>query len=392
MKRLIQLTAIAVIAFTSCSKNLQEMVDKGQYDEAILYAAEKLQGEENKETKYVKSLEEAFSKVMARDLDRIAYMEEEGRPEYYGKIYNLYEVIEERQERIRPFLPLQSEDGYVATFEMIDPRPGISKYATLDSDYHYQSAIGLLNRWKPERKDLARDAYKQLREIDRYYDEYKDVEELKVIAKEKGIEYAILVADIANHMFIDNATYNDFVRMNINSLNRQWMRFHQDRKEDIIYDYEVIIGIVDVQIDSEKERAHTFHYEKEVEDGFTYVYDERGNVAKDSLGNDIKIPAFKTIRATVTEVERYKSAAALGAVDIYNLHNNRKVEEIPIDAVIDFVGFSCIVKGNKRAIDGNVKHKYDNFLEPFPLDAEMIYEGLMNIREAALKAIRKEFS
>ena len=38
---------VCIFVAASC-KNIQKMVDKGEYDKAIFYAVEKLQGEENK--------------------------------------------------------------------------------------------------------------------------------------------------------------------------------------------------------------------------------------------------------------------------------------------------------------------------------------------------------
>ena len=51
------------------------------------------------------------------------------------------------------------------------------------------------------------------------------------------------------------------------------------------------------------EQVHTNSYTdmKEVEDGWTHLYDDEGHVVKDSTGNAIKVPKYETITALISE-------------------------------------------------------------------------------------------
>lgn len=392
MKRMFTLFILAIMLLSSC-KNIQKMVDKGQYDEAIVYAAEQLQGEEHKKTKYVTALEDAFAKVMSRDYDRLEYMEASDRPEYYGKIYQLYKMIERRQERIRPFLPLISEDGYVAHFKMTDVRPALAEYAEKDAAYHYELAHKYLNEYTPDNKGKARSAYRSLLEVEQYFSDYKDIESLMEEAKTLGTEHVYITTSLDPYAMLDPVSRRAFEEMDIRGLDQNWIAFHNVVHDDLVYDYKVSLEMNEVYVDGEQERANTYHYTREIQDGWNYLLDERGNVAKDTLGNDIKMPRYVEVKARVIEVARRKNAQLRADLIVVDLHTGREIDRYPIDAHIDFNGFSCILRGDKRALQSaDRKHHMDGYLEDFPVDEEMIYSGIMEITNVAKKKIKKQFS
>lgn len=351
-----------------------------------------MQGEEDKKTKYVTALEDAFSRVMSQDFDRIDHMVSSNRPEFYGKIYNLYRKIQNRQNKIRPFLPLVSEDGYVATFKMIDTRPYLTTYANKDSEYLYNRAIRLLDEYTPSHKEKARAAYRSLVSIDKYFDSYKESEMLADKAIELGMEYVYVTTFVPKHVFLDNYSYNALKSYNLSNIDKDWITFHDFREEGIDYDYEVIVGIEEIILGREKENRNVFHLNKEIQDGLKYVLDKKGNVLKDSLGNDVKEPNFINVTGKVIEIERRKHTDLMANIKIINLHTEKIVDEIPIEAHIDYDGFSCRYRGDKRALNKKYKGRLDQYLEPFPTDEEMIYEGIINIAKEARRKIRKEFS
>jgi hypothetical protein len=391
MKRTIHIIVLGMLALSSC-KNIQKMVDKGEYDEAIIYAAEKLQGDEDRKTRYVTALEDAFERVMAQDFRRLEQLKERERSEDYGKIYQLYHKIERRQSRIRPFLPLISEDGYVAHFKMIDTRPMIKEYAEKDAAYLYEKAEDYLDAYTPEEKHLARNAYRALENIERYFRDYKEKEALMREARRLGTEHVYVNSEVSPYILLDRDSRAMITDLNINGMNGEWVAFHNIIHEDMTYDYKVTLAVQDMLIEPGRENAHTFHYEKEIQDGWNYLLDERGNVAKDTLGNDIKIPNYITVRAEVTEVERFKAVRIVSDLIVEDLHTGREISRKEIDSDIVFNGFSCFLRGDKRAINGiNRKHRMDGFLEPFPYDEEMVLAAMDKITRSARNKMRKHF-
>ena len=162
MKKIIYILSVILLA-SSC-KNIEKMVEQGKYDEAIEYAAKKLHGEKNKKTKYVEALEEAYHKVTDQDMEKVKFLAASGYANKYDRMYDIFLKIENRQSSITPFLPLISEDGYVAHFKFVRTHEKLSEMADLAAEAHYKSAVVALADYdKYEDKTMARDAYQILK-------------------------------------------------------------------------------------------------------------------------------------------------------------------------------------------------------------------------------------
>ncbi len=369
------------------------MVKKGEYDKAILYSLEKLQGgEEDRKTKYVVALEDAFSRVMAKDLHRLDYLIDKGNESDYYTIWMGYEKIAERQSKVRRYLPLISEDGYVATFKMVDVRKEIVEYKNRDAAYHYALAEELLLDYTESNKEKARSAYRHLTHIARYYPAYKEIGSLLTRSEQLGKEYVYLDIEVPAHLRLDRNSLLELTDMGLSRYDKKWIAFDDVPRQNTSYDYKVTLHVEEIAIGRESEHVHTYVKETSIEDGFQYVLDENGNVAKDSLGNDIKEPKIIDISASITEVERNKSAAVAAFLTITDLHRSDVTDEIALDTEIHFSGFSCIYIGDKRALNNEVHNRLDTHLEQFPGDYDMVEEALDKIKRNARGKIKKAFS
>ena len=104
------LLIILLISITSCSsvKKTQEAINYGNYDEAINIALKQLRNNKTKKGNqdYVVLLEEAFEKVTIKDTEFITFLERDGNPANFEGIYNTYLNLKNRQQLIKPLLPL----------------------------------------------------------------------------------------------------------------------------------------------------------------------------------------------------------------------------------------------------------------------------------------------
>jgi len=102
--------ALIGILLSSCSsvRETQIEVASGNYDYAINRALEKLKrNRSNKKTdEYAWILEEAFAKAVDRDLRAVERWQFENHGKALEEIFFLYEGLQQRQERIRPILPV----------------------------------------------------------------------------------------------------------------------------------------------------------------------------------------------------------------------------------------------------------------------------------------------
>ena len=123
MKKITSFLALLLI-ITGCGvKQTRSMLTSGDYDGAIQNAVTGLQGNKNAKGKqdYVYLLEEAYAKAKERDLRNIASWFKDTNPNNLEKIFDTYVLLNNRQEMIRPILPLKLiKEGRNASFPFDD--------------------------------------------------------------------------------------------------------------------------------------------------------------------------------------------------------------------------------------------------------------------------------
>ena len=119
MKKITLVLALLIVLSSCGVKQTQNLLSSGNYDEAINNAVSNLRTNKDKKSKqdYVYLLEEAFAKAKERDLNTINLLVKESNPAQIEKLYNLYIQLNDRQEKIKPILPLQLiKEGRTAIF------------------------------------------------------------------------------------------------------------------------------------------------------------------------------------------------------------------------------------------------------------------------------------
>src|SRR4051812_48883784 len=102
-------TLLAFLILSSCAvKQTKQMLSSGDYDNAIDNAVYGLRKDKNKKGNqdFVYILEEAYAKARTRDLRDIDLLMKDASPRNLEQIFNTYVQLNNRQEKIRPLLPL----------------------------------------------------------------------------------------------------------------------------------------------------------------------------------------------------------------------------------------------------------------------------------------------
>ena len=138
------------------------------------------------------------------------------------------------------------------------------------------------------------------------------------------------------------------------------------------YAYVILVNIKAIDVSPEALKEVHYTESKEIEDGFTYLLDKNGNVVKDSLGNDIKIPKHKTITCTIVETQQKKTALITGTLDYLNNESNQLMKTDPITAQAFFENYFATASGDLTALSDSTKKKIGNKFIPFPTNPAMI--------------------
>lgn len=367
------------------------MVDKGDYDGAIAFAAKKLRGKENKKTKYVKGLEKAFGRIMKRDVDNYQSLLAEERPENWDRIYNLLTRIDNRQNVVAPLLPLISNEGYEGSFTFFDVQSKILEAKTEATAFHYAKGSSLLSLARNGDKASARDAHHAFNTISRYFRAYKDSRALASEAKFLGtnrihIEIAnrtsgLLPYDFAYQLFGSNPT----------EMNSLWNEFYIDPPRDIEMDFAAVVDLVNIDVSRDGQDRNVFRERKTVQDGEQYVLDVNGNVKKDTLGNDITEPKFVDVEARVIEFRRFKQALLELDVNVIDIQADRVVDRDKFSTEVFFEDYSCEIRGDRRALSNNERNKRKTYPAPFPSDGDMLTTAAQQLSYELKKKLKRSF-
>jgi len=374
MKKITLLAVVFVIA-VSCSgkKQVARSLNTGNYNEAIYDALNRLQ--RNKEAKrnqeFKPMLKDAFVRANQRDIEAINNLSASNNPEYYQRIYETYIALDERQNAVRPILPLIYK-GREIKFKFVDYTQNILAAREDVSDFKYERSLELL---ESDDKYLIREAYNELAYIERINPNYEDTRELMQEARERGTVHIAVAIKNQTRQVIPTRLEAALLDFNTYGLDQFWMAYHGNPDPKNEYDYAMQLQLAQINISPERVSEREFIREREIKDGWQYVLDANGNVMKDSLGNDIKEDKIIRVRARLFETLQQKTSQIVAQVVFSDVQNQEVIESFPIDSGFVFENYFARFRGDKRALSREDLDLIRNRAVPFPTNEQMVFDN-----------------
>lgn len=375
MKKITLLFSILFLALSSCGvKTTQSMLSDGNYDGAIDRAVEALRTKKDSKGKqdYVYLLEEAFAKAKDRDLRNLELMIKEANPVNAERTYNTYMQLNNRQEKIRPLLPLQLlKQGRTATFQFDNYTNQIISSKIALTRYLYENASALL---KSNNKLDFRKAYDDFSYLESISPNYKNTKKLMEDAQFKGTDFVDVYAKNETNMVIPKPLQDDLLDFKTYGLNDKWTVYHSLRQKGIVYDYSLIVNFVQINISPEQVKEKEFIKERQIKDGVKTLLDSRGRPVKDSLGREIKVDNYRMLRANVYEFRQFKSCQITANVDYVDLKTNQLLQSFPVSSEFIFENIYSTYKGDRSACEDNYISYFNKRAVPFPNNEQMVFD------------------
>lgn len=373
---------------TACSskKQAQSELSSGNYDETIAISTDALRSNKDAKRKqeHIYMLEEAFAKAKERDLADIALWVKGGNPQDYERIYETYVKLNNRQNQIKPLLPLKLiNENRNANFAFDDYSDQIVNAKSALSKYLYDNTKALL---KNPDKMIVRRAYDDLAYLNSINPGYKDVAGLMQEALAKGTDYVHVYTKNETGMMIPYRLEQDLLDFSTYGLNDKWTAYHSTKQKNTNYDYAMVVAFRNIVISPEQVKEKEFRREREIKVGKKKQYDRQGNVIKDADGNPILIDDIRTVAATIFEFSQFKSCQVTAKVDYLDLKSNQLIETFPLTTEFVFENVYARYKGDKRAVADDYQQFFDRRAVPFPTSEQMVYDSGENIK-ARLKDI-----
>ena len=364
-----------LIFITSCAlKHTQELVHSGDYDNAITIAVSSLESNKDKKSKqdYVYLLEEAFAKAKERDLNTLNLLEKENNPTQIERIYQLYLGLNNRQEKIKPLLPLQLfKEGRAAIFPFENYNDKLIATKNALSNYLYTNAKALL---KSTNKLDFRKAFDDFSYLNQITPNFKDVNELLKEAKFKGSDYVLVSTKNETNMIIPVRLQHDLLDFNTYGLNDKWTIYHNAEQDGIRYDFGVRIRFREVVISPEQIKEKEFIKERRIKDGQKKLIDANGKEVLDEKGKVVFVDNWKDVTVKINEVKQFKSCMIVAKVDYSNWTTNQLLQSFPLSSEFIFENVYANYKGDRRAADDSYFPNFDKKTVPFPSNEQMIFD------------------
>ena len=374
MKRITLILSLLFLISACGVKQTRSLLTSGDYDAAIKNATEGLRGNKNAKGRqdYVYLLEEAFAKAKERDISLLNNLVRENNPNGLEKIYNTYLQLNNRQELIRPLLPLKllvENREAIFPFETYGEQITNSKNSL--SKQLYENALALL---ATKDKLTCRRAYDDLGYLNRINPGYKDTSKLMSDAREKGIDYVSVYLKNDTNMVIPSRLQNDMLDFSAFGINDFWTVYHSNKLKDVVYDYGMIVNFRAINISPEQNNEKQFVKEKQIKDGTKPLLDANGVQIKDQAGNPIRVDNFKTIKISIYEFRQFKSVQVTAKVDYINFKSKQLLDTFPLSSEFNFENVYATFNGDRLASDESYYPFFDKRAVPYPSNEQMIYD------------------
>jgi len=384
MRKLIVFFSILSIVFSGCASS-KKLLSKGNYDAAIEKSVRELRKNRNND-KEVRILMDSYRIANERNLERIRFLKLEGRADRWDEIFRLYESLSSRQSLVRTVMPLNL-NGQPVHFQYVDYAPEMVEAKTRAADYFFARGNQLMSLGQ---KANYRQAYNEFIKVRQYMGTYPNIDDRINEARYMGISRVYV--SLRNHSFIrfpEEFEQSLLDRLDLPRLNSDWVNYYTYVPSgNIHFDYFINVNVNNIVVSPGTTSQKDTRFKKEVQDGFEYVLDRRGNVMKDSVGNDIRIPKYKTLNCVVVETTMKKSSVITGNIEIIEANQDRMLKRESIRANSNFEDITSRAIGDIEALPSDVAAQTRKPPVPFPTDIDMILMSSDGLRQAIREAIQ----
>lgn len=378
---------LALLVVLPACTSVEKMVDEGNYDQAIDRARRYLTGKKKPKAKYIYALRDALEAANDRDLRFADRLKSRGSSTDWARVFNTYNAIDRRQEGVRSLLPLVDKHGIKADVKFVKIAGLLADSRNRAAAQAYDEGMAKLELGRRGNKAQAREAFRAFGESRRFLSNFKDAAARQREAEELGIVYVTVSVENQSRAFLPAGLERELLRVDTRQLDDQWRRYHLDKELGVKYDFVAKLALNGVDVSPERITERSFVESKEIVDGDEYVLDENGNVAKDSLGNDITRPRRITIVANVLEVYQNKQAVLSGELQLFRVGSNQLIERRSLTAEALFENYASTFQGDRRALSSQTRNRLGNEPGPFPTNEILILQAAERLKPLLLEEL-----
>jgi uncharacterized protein YceK len=383
MKKIVSVSIILILILSGCSSSKKQL-EKGNYEAALDKAVKQLR-KDSRDTKQISILDKSFKTLSEQDNERIRYLKLEEKPANWDEIYQINKRMSDRQAYVRTVTPLEL-NGKTIEYPYVDYMPEMVAAKRKSADFYFAHGNELM---KNKLKESYRQAYYEFIRARDYVGNYEGIDNKIDDAKYLGMSRVLITLQNKSLIKFDQEFEQDLLSLDLPRLNSEWVEYHtQDLNQNTQYDYFVNVNVRNIIVSPDQTMQKDTVVKKEVEDGFSYQLDKKGNVMKDSLGNDIKTKKYKTLQCALIETIQSKACQINGDVEVIQVNPNKVLKKDPLGAQSDFEYVSARALGDIQALSQAQIEKTKSKAVPFPSDMEMVLRCSDALKQAINGAVQ----
>lgn len=383
MKRIVSIIFILTIILSGCGSSKKQL-RKGNYDAAIDKAVKQLR-RDPRDVKQIEILDRSFKVANDQDIERVRFLKMEGRPNNWDEIYIVYKALNDRQSLVRTVTPL-SMNGRAVDYTYVDYMPDMVNAKRKAADFYYSHGTELM---KSDIKESYRQAFAEFIRAKQYVGDYEGIDRKIQDAKALGMSRVYVSLQNNSILKFPKEFEQDLLALDLPGLNSEWVEYHtQNLNDKTQYDYFVNVNVRNVVVSPDQTLQRDSVIKRDIEDGFTYALDKKGNVLRDTLGNDIKLKKYKTLQCALVETVQSKVCRIDGDVEVIQMNPNKILKKDPLGAQSAFENISSRALGDVQALNAQQLQRTRSAPVPFPSDIEMVVRCSESLKMAIRGAIQ----
>jgi len=383
MKKHILIVFAVSVILSGCGSSKKHL-ERGNYDAAVATAVKQLRKDPD-DAKQITTLERSFNIANDQDLERVRFLKMEGKPQNYDEIFMIYKRLSDRQALVRTVLPL-SAGGRSVDFPYVDYLPEMIAAKKKSADFYYAHGIELM---KSGLKDSYRQAYAEFVRAKEYVGDYEGIDNKIQEARYLGISRVFVALQNTTPIKFPQEFEEDLLSVDLQALNSEWVEYYTiNLDKDTQYDYFINVNVRNIMVSPDQTSQLDSVVKRDVEDGFNYQLDKKGNVMKDSLGNDIKTKKYKTLQCALVSTLQTKSCRIDGDIEIIQTNPNKLLKKEPMGAQSTFENISARALGDIGALNASQLARTKTQIVPFPSDIEMVLRCSESLKQAIRGSIQ----
>lgn len=365
MKKIVPFIVFISLFLLSCH-TIKRSFQHKDYDSVV----DQFLKQEHYEDDDLNYFEQAYKSVLDRDKEKIENLKTlNSDGSKWEQIFDLYTIISNRQNNLLRVLPLHYSDGRKADLEVFNISYGLEESRQNAAEVYYEQGLKLL---RTNSKANIRQSVDYFTASKKFYINYKDVNELIAEARLRGKNYVWVTVDYnTSFQFPPSFTESILAKISLNNTS-EWLEVDYKNIDTIVYDYVLKLNLYNLLVSPDGVKEIITTEQNTIQDGWQYILDSRGNVKKDSLGNDIKEPKYIRVSCDVKETRMQKSAQVQGDATLYDAYSKQILKESKCSGNAAFAYSYFQINGDKRALSPSTINKLRYTPQNFPSNYEMV--------------------